>query len=285
MSSIDHDEPMDDLPVTENGKSESNTIEIRMKKDDYNISNPEPSKRRASQVSILSERQQTKLLQFFEDQTLNIQRRYVSRLSPPNGYKNMGELLKDMNKLIDIIWYSIMRSKPLDENNADEIMEEAAAAEDGSSSSHIQMFGQIHHLLSIADNLNDYIEGYGKNLDPEATLKTLKKLDNLFSFLLGGKIEQQKNTMELSQEAIEEEEEEKINIKDEDGDEDLEGGFVKEERKQVVELPNRLTRTEMVRLESIAERARVKMSLACEGMDEYEEGVSKVYEKLLEKIT
>lgn len=277
MSSMDHDEVMDDAPPTENGKSEeSNTIEIRMKRETHEPT-AEPPKRRASQVSVLSERQQTKLLQFFEDQRLNIQRRYVSRLSPPNGYENMGQLLSEMNKLIDIIWYSIMRSKPLDENTEDEVMEEAAAAAAASGTEnekeglHIQMFGQIHHLLGIADNLNDYIEGYGKNLDPEATLKTLKKLDNLFSFLLGGKTES-KRIVEVTQE-----EEENV-------DEDMEGGFVKE-KPPVAELPNRLTRTEMVRLESIAERARVIMSLACEGMDEYEDGVSRVYEKLLDKIT
>ncbi|VVT48400.1 uncharacterized protein SAPINGB_P001760 [Magnusiomyces paraingens] len=177
-------------------------------------------------VRTLTEKQQINLLQYFEDQTLHIQRRFVSRLSPPNGYATISELIFDLNKLIGVIWYSIVSSEPGDESNVLSIVIE--------ETSQLKLFGQTSHLLTISDNLIDYIEGFIHELDPEKILETILKLDKIFCNLLDSEA---------------------------------------------------LTRTEIVRLESIAERTRIAVALAFENITGYETEIGEVYENVLNRIT
>lgn len=135
---------------------------------------------------LLSETQQTKLLQYFEDQLLHIQRRYVSRLSPPSGYKNFDELIKDINKLVDVIWYSILSSEPKSIHDVPYLENLSSTSSTSTTVKYqsISLFGQTHHLLAIADQLVDYIEGYSKQPAPQSTINIINKLDNIFKAIL-----------------------------------------------------------------------------------------------------
>lgn len=182
-------------------------------------------------VRSLSEKQQDNVLQYFEDQTLHIQRRFVSRLSPPNGYENMAELIHDLNKLIGVIWYSIVSSEPKNDNSPSPQPEPSGEVQKKS----MKLFGQNHHLLAIADNVIDYIEGYLEEPDAEGTLNLVARLDGIFSVLLDS--------------------------------------------------PGVLTRTEMIRLESIAERTRIAVTVSLEKTDGFDTRIGKVYEGVLDRIT
>lgn len=204
--------------------------------DDLNSFNDQLHISNNRQTKQLSETQQERLLQYFEDQLLNIQRRFVSRLNPPNGYKDIHELLYDVDKLINVIWYSVVSSEPKNSPKIQSIQHDHP----------IILFGQTHHLLTIADSMTTYIEstspsqqihedpnGYSTEPAPKETIDVLNKLDSIFQLLISRDL---------------------------------------------------LTRTEIIRLESIAERSRVEIVKVFEDVDEYHGEIGKIYEKTLSCI-
>ena len=185
----------------------------------------------------LSDRQQERLIIYLDDQLLQIKRQFVQRLTPPKGYMNLRDLLTDLNKVIDIIWYSITSTQP---SQLDQ--QEASDSDFTSGSNKITLFGQSHYLLAIADSLVDYLEGFAavqKFEDPEPTIRIFQKLDKIFARLL-------------------------------DEPEQKHRG---------------LSRTEKVRLESIAERTRISVITVFEHIEGYELEVVNVYEQVLDRIT
>lgn len=128
-------------------------------------------------ITKLTDAQQTKLLQYFENQTMHIQRRFISRLSPPDGYNNMKELLSDLSKLINVIWYSVISSEPSEPSEPSD-GELISAVE---TTHPIVLFGQSHHLLTLANNLIEYIEGYSSEPAPSETFGVLKQLNDIFT--------------------------------------------------------------------------------------------------------
>lgn len=162
--------------------------------------------------SGLSEAQQQKFKDYLDDQLLSITRRFVKRAAEDGGsYESLDPLLEDLNKLIDVVWYSISGQDDRD------------------------LFGQPHYLLRIADELVDFIAGFQNDPRPRETIQILKKLDNIFARMI-----------------------------DQDG------------------VP-KLRQTEAVRLDSIAERTRIVVTNAFEGIQGYDEEISKVYEEVLDR--
>lgn len=283
------------------------------------------------QIKQLSESQQERLLQYFEDQFLNVQRRFVSRLNPPNGYKDIKELLSDVDKIVNVIWYSIVSSEPKRESEATDTDKEVKDSDgdidlevdnddddeeendNGNNNDYdensnqkqpetklddgppIVLFGQTHHLLTLADRLITYSEATAPNQQTNNDLHTNDFVDSN-GFGSG-------NTNANS------------NDNDEANTNSDSGGFsAKPAPKQTLQLldkldtifqillqRNLLTRTETVRLESIAERSRVEFVNIFENVDVYsdeEEGdgdnnedgddyqfeIGKLYEKTLSCI-
>lgn len=162
--------------------------------------------------SGLSELQQQKFKDYLDNELLSITRRFVKRAAEAEGsYKTLGPLLQDLNKLIDVVWYSISGKDDKD------------------------LFGQPYYLLRIADELVDFIAGFQHDPRPRETIQILKKLDNIFARMI-----------------------------DHDG------------------VP-KLRQTEAVRLDSIAERTRIVVTKAFEGIHDYDEEASKVYEEVLDR--
>lgn len=181
-------------------------------------------------ITKLTDAQQTKLLQYFENQTMHIQRRFISRLSPPDGYNNMKELLSDLSKLINVIWYSVISSEPSEPSEPSD-GELISAVE---TTHPIVLFGQSHHLLTLANNLIEYIEGYSSEPAPSETFGVLKQLNDIFY--------------------------------------------------QLITQENLLTRTEVIRFESIAERTRISVAQAFENIQGFNDEIGNVYEKALDCI-
>lgn len=183
---------------------------------------------------MLTEPQQRRLLNYLDDELLKIQHGYVLRQSPGQGYDTLTALLKDLNKVLDVIWYSISASQP---------SEIPSTPNNSLSSSHVfRLFGQSHYLLSIADSLTEFITGYPP--DPVPTIRIFQKLDQIFARLLDSQ--------------------------------NLAGPSSNKKG---------LTQTEKIRLESIAERARIVVMEQFEGVKGYELEVSNIYELSLDRIT
>lgn len=182
----------------------------------------------------LTEPQQRRLLNYLDDELLKIQHGYVLRQSPGQGYDTLTALLVDLDKVIDVIWYSISASQP----------SEIPSTPNSSVSnlSTFRLFGQSHYLLSIADSLTEFVAGYPP--EPVPTIRIFQKLDQVFARLLD------------SQQTA--------------GPSSNKKG---------------LTQTERIRLESIAERARIVVMELFEDVKGYELEVSKVYELSLDRIT
>lgn len=111
----------------------------------------------------LSDAQNERLREYIEQELLSINRRYLRRINPDSEpgtrYDTIPELLQDLNKIIDLIWYSLS-------NNSSDVGQNTF---------------QTTYFLRIADSLNDYIVGFEDKPAPLQTLETLSKLDLIFS--------------------------------------------------------------------------------------------------------
>lgn len=122
------------------------------------------------------DRQSERLLGFSNDQFRQIKSRFTQRYSPPRGYMSLHELLIDLNKVIDILWYSFTSSQPS--------MSMSSHSPSPNEMSP-KLNGQTHCLLDIADNLVEFVEGFALNsIDPHALFKIFHKLDKILARLL-----------------------------------------------------------------------------------------------------
>ncbi|KAK9367804.1 hypothetical protein V1509DRAFT_565817 [Lipomyces kononenkoae] len=114
---------------------------------------------------ILSSAQQSKLINYLDEQLLLISRKYVRKFSdtgPPDSvYYTIEPLLDDLTKLVDLIWYSVSTTST--------------------------PFIQSQYLLRIADDLNDCIPSLPIN-SPERVFSFLRKLDKIFHKLIVGDV-------------------------------------------------------------------------------------------------
>lgn len=206
---------------------------------------------------VLSERQQERLLEYFDSEVMRIRRKYVQRFTDPDdivatptsetnhnnnraggddqpvkkGYESLAELFEDIVKVIDVIWYSITSSEP---------SKSSVATPDRANT--FVLFGQQHALLTVAAALPDYLssfistDAFNPETDAVAVIRTFQKMDQVFSTL--------------------------------------------------IDAPGGLTRTENVRLESIAEVSRVEVVKAFEasGIEGYRREVMGVYENVLDRL-
>ncbi|KAJ8100975.1 hypothetical protein POJ06DRAFT_85479 [Lipomyces tetrasporus] len=131
---------------------------------------------------LLSSAQQSKLINYLDEQLLHISRKFVRKFSdtgPPDSvYYTIEPLLDDLSKLVDLIWYSV--------------------------SSTSTPFIQSQYLLRIADDLNDSLPSLPIN-SPEKVFLFLRKLDKIFHKLIVGDVPSHKrmnNTEKMRLESI-----------------------------------------------------------------------------------
>lgn len=107
----------------------------------------------------LSEAQTERLRDYFDEQLLLINRKFLQRVNieaPPGAsYKTLPDLLDDVTKTLDLIWYSIQQTQ---ENSF-----------------------LVSYLLRLADSFNDYIVGFPGHAAPIETLRTVGKFDDIIS--------------------------------------------------------------------------------------------------------
>ncbi|CAN6637358.1 hypothetical protein TRVA0_016S01376 [Trichomonascus vanleenenianus] len=118
----------------------------------------------------LSERQQEKFRQYLDDKLLEVSRKYFRRLTqdaePGSYYPHIGPLIADLDKLVDVVWYSIT-----------------------SLAANQELYGQTYYLLRIADEFATYLQGFLAEDDRESIpgreiIRFLQKLDGEFVNLL-----------------------------------------------------------------------------------------------------
>ncbi|KAK9347204.1 hypothetical protein V1522DRAFT_435131 [Lipomyces starkeyi] len=116
-------------------------------------------------VHTISSAQQSKLINYLDEQLLYISRKYVRKFSdtgPPDSvYYTIEPLLEDLTKVVDLIWYSVSTTST--------------------------PFIQSQYLLRIADDLNDSIPSLPIAL-PDKVFSFLRKLDKIFYKLIVGDI-------------------------------------------------------------------------------------------------
>lgn len=127
----------------------------------------------------LGDRQQERLIGFINDQLRQIRRRFAERqLNLSRGYTNLQELLVDLNKVVDILWYSFTSSQP-------SIILAPLSIPNHDAGN---LGDQTRCLLKIADNLVDYLDGFAPNYsDPDAVIRMFHKLDKILMRLLDEK--------------------------------------------------------------------------------------------------
>ncbi|ANB13339.1 TFIIH complex subunit TFB6 [Sugiyamaella lignohabitans] len=161
----------------------------------------------------LSEAQQLKFRTYLDEELMRINGKYIHRLNEPSrGYASLKELIDDLEKVVDLVWYSITTTTNAPDTN-----------------SHTSY--QTYYLLRIADDFVDYIEGYESDPSPVEMIQFVQKLDAIFTRLLDP------------------------------------------------QAPTRLTRTDAVRLTSIAERTRIQIAKSV--VRGYEMEISQIYSSVL----
>lgn len=173
---------------------------------------------------ILTENQQRKLLDFLDEKLMNVQHDFVVKDSD----YTVDKLAKQMDEIVDIIWFSIVNSIPSKAvtNITDENKPKTTA-----------LFGQSHYLLTVSDSIVEFITTIPHSNDTNSIrnlIRLLQKLDQLFSWLLDKSL---------------------------------------------------LTKTEIVRLESIAERSRVVLMNVYADLEGFEVDLANIYTLTLDRIT
>ncbi|KAK9476010.1 hypothetical protein V1514DRAFT_286280 [Lipomyces japonicus] len=108
----------------------------------------------------LSESQQSKLINYLDQELLHVSRKFVQKTSSDQD-NSIDGLLVDLNKIVDLLWYSV--------------------------SSTSTPFIQAQYLLKIADDLNDYITSLPIE-NANILFKFIRKLDKIFLNLIKGDI-------------------------------------------------------------------------------------------------
>lgn len=129
--------------------------------------------------------QQSKLINYIDEKLLEIQRKFIKNQADTLQLYSIFQLLYDLSKVFDLIWYSVNNKSGL--------------------------FGQQDYMIKLMDDLEQYVSHY-KSLDDYDSLSTLniqllefftffQKLDTRICFLIDGfrlenseKIERLNNT-------------------------------------------------------------------------------------------
>lgn len=139
----------------------------------------------SANATVLTLLQQSKFINYIDEGLLAIQRRFIKSHIEGEAAYPMMELLKDLSKTLDLIWYSInLKSK---------------------------LFGQQHYFIKIMGDLEDYISklnigqllsapNFELSNEDEADLMELffmlQNLDVRLSFLFDGFIQESGNSMQ-----------------------------------------------------------------------------------------
>jgi hypothetical protein len=131
---------------------------------------PPPPLRSSPGKRVVGEAQQEKLRAYLDEDLMRITRKYIHRLDEDNTnkYHNLTELLGDLDRIIELIWYSI----------------NSTIGPNGRPTT----FGYSQYLIRIADDLADFIEGYSTEPDPQQTIRILQKLDRMLSELIDTRV-------------------------------------------------------------------------------------------------
>lgn len=194
-------------------------------------------------IRRLSSSQQSKFINYCDEQLMAIQRKVVQNrgLNESQGYASLMDLTLDLKKLVDFIWFSIDGCP-----NTNQILEQnQIPTKDEYKGTQNTNFGQSHFLIRIADSFLDYIDKFplnGQNkTEQHSTLSRVFKfliiLDKIFARMIEG----------------------------------------------IVPGKYKLSGTDKVRLTSIAERTRYRLPNIFEnqGITRYHYELSKVYEETI----
>ncbi|CDO95427.1 unnamed protein product [Kluyveromyces dobzhanskii CBS 2104] len=235
-----------------------------------------------SNARRLSLSQQSKFVSYIDEQLLQIQRRFVQSrgLNKEHGYKNLSEVLRDLKKLIDFIWYSVDEVSNTDlilrENLDDSALYQKYQ---GSKSTNI---GQSYYFIRIADDLLDYLGKFPLTEEDEGDGNgdeiTISSLDNAIAAVDDQANLEQKNGNTIPTHGSLRKLFKVLSILDTifarliDGK--VPGNF-------------RISATEIVRLTGIAERTRILLPALMEenNIHGYHYEISRVYQETLERGT
>lgn len=134
------------------------------------LSPPPPLEKSPRTTRVVGEEQQERLRTYLDDELVKITRKYIHRFNDEttSKYTSFSQLLADLDKVIELIWYSI--NSTVDSN--------------GKKLS----FAYSQYLIRIADDLVDFIEGYASEPSPQETIRILQKLDSMLSELIDNKV-------------------------------------------------------------------------------------------------
>ncbi|KAI5785927.1 hypothetical protein EDC01DRAFT_662109 [Geopyxis carbonaria] len=99
-------------------------------------------------------RSETALIQYMDEELLQVGRKYVKKFSP-GGYSNIKNVANDLEKLVDILWISSTPTL------------------------------QTQYFLNIANSFNDYLYSFKPHF--KSTFQLLDKLDRCFYTLITGR--------------------------------------------------------------------------------------------------
>lgn len=138
------------------------------------VDSPLPTRSSDSRIGVLDSLQQSKFKNYVDEQLMTIQRKFVQSFGLNDiGYKNLDELLKDLEKLISFIWLSI----------------DPKTVSSSSETAKSTLFGQQEYLITISNDLLDYVEKLEiSNESASNLLKLLSNLDSKFAKLIDGAI-------------------------------------------------------------------------------------------------
>ncbi|KAK9469440.1 hypothetical protein V1512DRAFT_8255 [Lipomyces arxii] len=118
----------------------------------------------SSDLRQLSSAQQSKLINYLDDQLLQISRKYVKKFSDSGNaetYLSLDPLLDDISKVVDLLWYSVSATSTT--------------------------FIQTQYLIKIADDLNDYMSTLKADSHDKLFI-FLRKMDKILFRLIVGDI-------------------------------------------------------------------------------------------------
>lgn len=150
------------LPSPPNGQSALSRKRV--------IGNPRPLPMPRTSPLRPGSKHETALIRFLDEGLLDITRKYTKKYTS-GGYYNIGPLVKDLERLVDLIWLSATRPYTIAPLSRPTLNLGTASL-------------QVQYLLQIANDFNDYLASFQLNL--EVTFTFLDVLDRCFYALITG---------------------------------------------------------------------------------------------------
>ncbi|AGO12041.1 AaceriADR380Wp [[Ashbya] aceris (nom. inval.)] len=143
----------------------------------------------------LSSSQQSKFVSYCDEQLMYVQRKMVQNrgLNVNQGYASLVDLILDLKKLVDFIWFSIDGCSNTEVLLGQGIERRVAEDYEGTQNTN---FGQSYYLIRISDDFLDYMDKFSlEELDDESRRSTLSRLfkmllilDKIFARLIDGAV-------------------------------------------------------------------------------------------------